>query len=305
MLNRDKIGSVFHCGLWCLAAAALICSLPAMAASAAHGHVGYLGVDVRDVADDEAVALRLKDSHGAEIIRVDHDAPAGKCGLREHDIVLTLNGIAVEGEEQLRRMLRDLAPGRTVAMTINRDGQTMNVTTQMADREAVERQAWEEHIVVEAPPDAVSGMITLDSVPEVPDAPVPAPRVSRSFIGSLLVMSPSYTGAMLEVMGPQLAHFFGVAGGGGLLVRNVEANSPAAVAGLQAGDVALEANARRLVTTSDWMRAIRESKGQPVTVVVLRDKKQVTVTLTPDGKKRSALELPGMGGTLAFVVYFG
>ncbi len=73
---------------------------------------GYLGVDVRDVSEESVSLLKLREARGAEIIRVDHDAPAGKMGLREHDVVLQLNGVAVEGEEQIRRMLRELAPGR-------------------------------------------------------------------------------------------------------------------------------------------------------------------------------------------------
>ena len=51
------------------------------AGSSAHGTTqGYLGVLVRDVGNDEVSALKLKEPHGAVILRVDHDAPAGKCG---------------------------------------------------------------------------------------------------------------------------------------------------------------------------------------------------------------------------------
>src|SRR5580704_8158682 len=63
--------------------------------SGARAVPGYLGIDVRDVSDDEAPTLKLKDSHGAEIIRVDHDGPAGKMGLREHDVVVQMNGAII------------------------------------------------------------------------------------------------------------------------------------------------------------------------------------------------------------------
>jgi S1-C subfamily serine protease len=258
--------------------------------------VGYLGIDVRDIADEQVTVLKLKDAHGAEIIRVDHDGPAGKCGLREHDVVLTMNGQTIDGEEQIRRMLRDLAPGRTVAMVISRDGQPMNVNTQMADRNTVEREAWEQHITVPQPnsaapvvPDRAEGFLSSGGTT---GAPV---HGAKSFLGSMLLMSPSYTGAMLEMMGPQLAEFFGVPGDAGLLVRSVEENSPAAMAGMRAGDVALRVNAQTLTSTGEWTKMIRESKGRPVTVVVLRDHRELTLTLTPDGKKRSALERPEHG----------
>src|SRR5215469_9815198 len=61
----------------------------------------YLGVDIRDVTPERASALKLKEERGVEITMVDADAPAGKAGLREHDVILAFNGTAVEGEEQL------------------------------------------------------------------------------------------------------------------------------------------------------------------------------------------------------------
>ena len=72
---------------------------------------------MRDVSGDQMATLKLKDARGAEIVLVDHDAPAGKAGLREHDVVLQMNGQAIDGEEQLRRMLHDSPPGRTIVLS--------------------------------------------------------------------------------------------------------------------------------------------------------------------------------------------
>jgi len=279
-------------GGWFLAAAVVLGGVrPALGVSTgggSRGPVGYLGINFRGVGDDQVAGLRLKDAHGAEIVTVDHDGPAGKCGLHEHDVVLVMNGHAVENDEQMRRMLHDLAPGRTVSLVISRDGSILTMNTQMAVRETVEREAWEQHLTVPEP--------TYEApAPELPDsgysvstgAPV---RGGKGFLGSMLLLSPSYTGAMLEVMGPQLAVFFGVENGTGLLVRSVDGNSPAALAGMRAGDVVVRANAQKLKNTSEWMKAVRESKGRPLSVVVMRDKKEVTLSITPDSKHRSSLE---------------
>jgi serine protease Do len=94
---------------------------------------------------------------------------------------------------------------------------------------------------------------------------------------------------MVETMGPQLAEFFGTPGVG-VLVHSVDANSPAANAGLRAGDVVIRANAVTLTTSGEWMKIVRENRGKPVQVVVLRDKKEQTLTLVPDSKKRSSVE---------------
>ncbi len=269
-----------------------------LSASSSHGTQSYLGVDVRDVTEDQVAALKLKEARGAEIIRVDHDGPAGKMGLREHDVVVQMNGTSIEGEEQIRRMLRETPPGKAIVLVISRDGQQTTMTAQMADRNEVERQAWEQHLTQPAfqpaaPPQAPATGLPSDDGSIAQSAggtgPAPASRYSKSFLGTLL-MTPSYTGIMLERMTPQLATFFGAPAGSGLLVRSVEDNSPAAMAGLKAGDVVVRANSRNVATTTDWAKTIREAKGRPVSVVVMRDRVEKTFTLTPDGKKRSALD---------------
>lgn len=270
--------------------------------AAAHTQ-GYLGVSVRDVSADEIVALKLREARGAEIVLVDHDAPAGKAGLREHDVVLQLNGQAIEGKDQLSRMLHECPPGKTISLLISRDGQQITVATQMAvSQEEVERQAWEQHLTVpepQAPPSDSSGS---DFAPAA-NSPIPPVR-GNTFIGTML-MNPSYTGAMLEEMSTQLADYFGVSSGMGLLVRSVQPNSPAALAGLRAGDVVMQADTRPIVSTSDWANAIKNSRGHTLTIVVMRDKKQQTLTLTPDSKKRSSLQQPTPGPDPAVQAHLG
>ena len=72
---------------------------------------GYLGIEMRDVSEEQIGELKLKEARGAEIINLDHDGPACKAGMRMHDVILQMNGQSVEGEEQLRRMLRETPAG--------------------------------------------------------------------------------------------------------------------------------------------------------------------------------------------------
>jgi S1-C subfamily serine protease len=256
----------------------------------AHGVPGYLGIDMRDVSDDEIAALKLKDAHGAEITKVDHDGPAGKMGLRERDVVVKLNGSTIDGVEQMRHLLHDMQPGRTVALLIMRDGLPMMVTAQMADKTEIERQAWELHLAVPTPSSPSSEPDQL-AISAQPANPAPPAKYSRGFIGTLL-MSPSYTGITLERMGPQLAQFFGAPKGTGLLVKGVENNSPAQMAGIHAGDVVIRADAKAVATMTDWAKAVHDAKGRPVSVVVLRDHQEKTLSMIPDAKKHSSLSIP-------------
>src|ERR1700738_3310905 len=72
---------------------------------------GYLGVLVTDVDNDSANKLKLKDAKVALITLIDHDAPAGQKGLRVNDVVVSVNGQAIEGAEQFGRVFHDLPAG--------------------------------------------------------------------------------------------------------------------------------------------------------------------------------------------------
>src|SRR5271166_1232017 len=98
------------------------------------GGGSYLGVDTRDITPDRLGALHLKEEHGVEVTMVDQDAPAGKAGMKEQDVILTVNGEKVESVEQLRRMIRETPPGRIVTLGISRAGQEMSIKVQLGDR---------------------------------------------------------------------------------------------------------------------------------------------------------------------------
>ncbi len=91
------------------------------------GGSSYLGVDIADVTTERLGALKLKEEHGAEVTMVDQDAPAGKAGLKEHDVILTLNGAGIESAAQLRRMIRETPGGRMVTLGISREGQPQQI----------------------------------------------------------------------------------------------------------------------------------------------------------------------------------
>src|SRR6185312_5564897 len=178
---------------------------------------------------------------------------------------------------------------------ISRDGQQQTMTTQLANRDEVERRAWEQHLVVPAPGTESGSAPALGNgfLPTGPQGT--GAKAHRDFLGTTTVLSASFTGAQLEVMGPQLAEFFGVEGNAGLLVRSVEVNSPAADAGLRAGDVVIQVNQVPVTTGSEWSKTIHQNRGKQVVLLVLRDRHEQTMTMTPDSKKRSSVVWPFAG----------
>ena len=103
----------------------------------------------------------------------------------------------------------------------------------------------------------------------------------------------AYIGATVEPLTPQLAKYFGVRAGNGLLVRSVEDKSPAGNAGLDAGDIIVTANGMPLETTADWLQTLRANAGRPVAVMVLRNRKVLTLAITVDARiTQSELVIP-------------
>ena len=74
-----------------------------------------------------------------------------------------------------------------------------------------------------------------------------------------------------------MAEFFGVPRGHGVLIRSVEGGSPAAAAGLKAGDVVIKVNNETVHDIVDWQRGMR-SNANKVSVGILRDKHEQTLS---------------------------
>jgi len=233
------------------------------------GGSSYLGVDIADVSAERLAELKLKEEHGAEVTMVDQDAPAGKAGLHEHDVIVSLNGAPVESAAQLRRMIKETPPGRVVTLGISRDGQSLTIKVQLADK----------HKSMEWEPENHFKMPKVTPIPSMPDFDLP--------VSVVIVHSSARSGLMVENMTPQLGEFFGVKDGNGVLVRSVEKGSRGEKAGFRAGDVVVKVNNQPVHDTSDFTHALRSSSGSTSSVTVMRDKKERTLNLTLPDKKDS------------------
>jgi serine protease Do len=246
------------------------------------GPIGYLGVDVSDVDAEKARALKLREARGALITLIDHDAPAGQIGLKVNDVVLAVDGHAVESAEQLRRTLRAIPPGRTISIEISRDGNIQTLAAQLADRRAMEQSIWSK-IGMDVEGVAPESPVPAMGIVAGADAPVPSSGFHMSLFTSTLNV-----GAMVEPLTSQTAEYLGLPGG--VMIKQVSKKSEASVAGFKAFDVILKVGGDSIMTSADWDRALRSNQGKQVQVTVLRDRKQQTLTLQVDSRHRGALE---------------
>ncbi len=231
-----------------------------------------LGVRISDVDAERARELKLKEEAGAEIKEVRPDGAAAKAGLKPGDVVLEYQGNRIEGAAQLTRLVQETPSGRTVALKIWRDGASRPFSVKLQEREGDDRRVFERRIVVpHMAPDADVDIPDLDI--EIPDIEMPDIPMLDGIPQSVRI------GVSIENLSDQLAAYFGVKGGGGVLVRSVQEGSRAAEAGLKAGDVIVKVDQETIGDSSDFRAALRQRRGKGMNLTLVRDRREHTVAV--------------------------
>lgn len=95
---------------------------------------GYLGITGGGEVDRTmARALGLDNAYGVIVGEVQSDGPAAEAGLKEGDVIQTLNGERIENWEKFRTAIATSAPGTEVSLGINRDGDERNVDVTLGE----------------------------------------------------------------------------------------------------------------------------------------------------------------------------
>ena len=95
---------------------------------------GYLGVMIQDLDENKAKVLGLEDKKGAFISMVVEDGPADKGGLKEKDVIISLNSKPIESSNQLRNDVSTLRPGETAVFSIVRNELLQSISVVLGQR---------------------------------------------------------------------------------------------------------------------------------------------------------------------------
>ncbi|HRG14579.1 MAG TPA: DegQ family serine endoprotease [Pseudomonadota bacterium] len=88
---------------------------------------GYLGVGLQEVTADLQKTLGLSRVTGALVAQVNSNTPAAKAGLKESDVIVSVDGQKIERSGDLPPIIGATAPGTKVTLGIVRDGKPMTV----------------------------------------------------------------------------------------------------------------------------------------------------------------------------------
>jgi serine protease Do len=237
---------------------------------------------VRDLDGDAAK------SGGVEIEEVTPDSPAAKAGLKSGDIVTEYDGERVRSARQFTRLVQETPEGRSVKMAVLRNGQKQTLDATPEAREfSWTRSIDGDRIIREAERGMREGLRGFRM-----DAPAFNFRFDDGFPGA---MKPrGRLGVSVEGLSSQLADYFG-AKEGGALVSSVTADSPAAKAGIKAGDVITTINGSRVRDADDLVRELSDAKASEVSIGLLRDKKETTVKATIESGRTDRPRAPRRG----------
>jgi len=212
----------------------------------------WIGIYMQDVDEDLAEAFNLDQDRGVFIADVVDDSPADYAGMRNRDVIISVDGKEVGDSDDLTDLLKDYEPGDSV---------TIKALRRNKEREfAIELGEEDDHSLTII---GNNGNVWT--------------HFNNQFFSSY--GSNGYLGVSGSSMTDQLAEYFGVRYG--VLIEEVEEDSPAEHAGLKAGDVITQVDDEQIDSPSDLVEIIGDHEdGDEVVVTVMRDRSEQKFTAT-------------------------
>ena len=222
------------------------------------------------------IGVRITDrSEGGVVIDdVSTDSPADKAGLKRSDVIVEFDGERVRSARQFARLVQETPPGRTVKVTITREGQRRDVQVTPDERRG--------DVMVSG--DFV-GDYMRDLGRDLGRLGDHLPPFNFNFDFDTPFMSNRRLGVTTDELTGQLADYFGAKDG--VLVTSVADGSAAARAGLKAGDVITSINGSRVGSREDLLRGLRDASSEDVRIGIVRDRKESSVTAKIEVPRRT------------------
>lgn len=213
------------------------------------------------------IGMVVNEDDKIEISQVEEDSPADKAGLEEGDIIQEIEGQELKSREMLIKEIRKRGPGDEVTLQIERDGEEKDIDVELG--EYSEGDMWQEfeYKFPELFP------VKPGELPQVFRRSTEAPGIFTYVYGSR-----KYIGVELQALNPDLADYFGVEDGAGLLIAKVTKDGPAAKAGIKVGDVIVRADEKDMPSPDRLQRLIQsKDKGEKIKLEVIRNKKRMAL----------------------------
>jgi serine protease Do len=245
-----------------------------------------IGVAVRDVDQADVTREKLAAQAGAVVEEVRSDSAAARAGLKSGDVIVAFDGERVRSARQLERLVAETPAGRTVKASVQRTGAKVDVDiTPETPANALRGPfKFEPEGLAESWPRIGSELKRRHPAMEFHGETFPEAGESFRFFGA---PARGRLGVQVQELTDQLATYFGAKAG--VLVSDVDEDSPAAKAGVKAGDVITEVNGKAVSDAGDLRQAVsRVDDGKTADLTVIREKKTITLKVDPEAPRRTA-----------------
>src|SRR5258707_2659824 len=207
----------------------------------------FLGVGTEDISKENMARYGMREVRGVGVTQVQKDSPAEKAGLKKDDVILRFEGESVTSVRKLSRLVGESAPDQTVRLTISRGGSEQEVSATLA-----------KHDLSKLLGAGIRDEVWRDLQKDMPQAKdFPPLNGDGNFVFSF--GGNRRIGISTQPLTKQLADYFG-AKDGGLLITSVNENTPAAKAGLRAGDVITAVDGEKVDSSGDVARIINKKE---------------------------------------------
>ena len=282
LANRQTGRTLLACAA--LAGAALLSLAAAGAAVAQSSGGGYMGVQLQDLDQELRDSYGYRGPGGVLIADVADGSPAARGGMQRGDILIRLEGNTMDSSEELSSAVRRRRPGERIALSVWRGGREVPLRVELGEREddVVERRVvrvYEDDDAPEAP--------APPKVPKAPKAPkhmefrwqegesgepmvITIPDADEIRRHVEIVTARPRLGVELQDLDEDLGEYFERPDGRGVLVTRVLKDTPAARAGMKAGDVIIELDGKSVDDAAELRRALADHDAGVARVTVLR-----------------------------------
>ncbi len=194
---------------------------------------GYLGIAPVNITKDLKDAFDLPSTEGLLVQQVQPNTPAEKAGMKNGDVILTLEGKKVADADQFRLQVAGMEPGKTINLGILRNGKKMDLKVKLGERSKF-----------------------LAATPQ--EKPQKQEEEQKDWLG-----------IQVETATEDIASQFGVAYTKGVIVTGVDQGSIADDSGFQPGDIISEIDRKQVQTKEDYTRIIKGLKDRKKAIAFL------------------------------------